>query len=189
MEEDNYLSFDNNSINNNNKIYNYLLQQLRKNKYIYSKSSEYYRILNLKFVIPCLFLSSSASILSFISSSDTINDDYKNYYSLGVGIIASISTLIQTINSNIGFSTKHEIFQKCADEYAKLIIKVKFEMLAPNENNQEFINKIEEDMNKIQQSCKYYPPQFIIDDYIKNKKIFDELDDNDNLINIIRIDQ
>ena len=62
-------------------------------------------------------------------------------------------------------------------------------MLAPNENNQEFINKIEEDMNKIQQSCKYYPPQFIIDDYIKNKKIFDELDDNDNLINIIRIDQ
>lgn len=33
MEEYNNLSYDNNSINNNNKIYHYLLQQLRKNKY------------------------------------------------------------------------------------------------------------------------------------------------------------
>ncbi len=170
-----------------NKIYHYLLDQLRKNKYIYSKSSEYYRYMNLKMVIPCLFLSSMASIISFVSSSGAISDSSKNYFALSVGIIASISTLIQSINSNVGFATKNELFEKCADEYAKLIIKVEFEMLAPNEHYQEFVNDIEEQMNKIQQSCKYFPPQFIIDQYIKNKKELDELDDDDDLTRIVTV--
>lgn len=168
-----------------NKIYHYLLDQLRKNKYIYSKSSEYYRYMNLKMVIPCLFLSSVASIISFVSSSGSIADTSKNYFALSVGIIASLSTLIQSINSNVGFATKNELFEKCADEYAKLIIKVEFEMLAPNEHYQEFVNDIEEQINKIQQSCKYFPPQFIIDQYIKNKKKLDELDDDDDLTKIV----
>jgi hypothetical protein len=168
-----------------NKIYHYLLDQLRKNKYIYSKSSEYYRYMNLKMVIPCLFLSSLASIISFVSSSGAIADSSKNYFALSVGVIASLSTLIQSINSNVGFATKNELFEKCADEYAKLIIKVEFEMLAPNEHYQQFVNDIEEQMNKIQQSCKYFPPQFIIDDYIKNKKELDELDDDDDLTRIV----
>jgi hypothetical protein len=168
-----------------NKIYHYLLDQLRKNKYIYSKSSEYYRYMNLKMVIPCLFLSSMASIISFVSSSGSIADSNKNYFALSVGIIASLSTLIQSINSNVGFATKNELFEKCADEYAKLIIKVEFEMLAPNEHYQQFVDDIEEQMNKIQQSCKYFPPQFIIDEYVKNKKKLDELDDDDDLTKIV----
>jgi hypothetical protein len=168
-----------------NKIYHYLLDQLRKNKYIYSKSSEYYRYMNLRMVIPCLLLSSLSSILSFVSTSSSISTSAKDYFALGVGVIASIATLIQSINSNVGFATKNELFEKCADEYSKLIIKVEFEMLAPNEKYQEFVNNIEDQMNKIEQSCKYFPPQFIIDQYIKNKEKIDEIDDDDDLTNIV----
>ncbi len=168
-----------------NKIYHYLLDQLRKNKYIYSKSSEYYRHMNLRMVIPCLLLSSLSSILSFVSTSSSISTSAKDYFALGVGVIASIATLIQSINSNVGFATKNELFEKCADEYSKLIIKVEFEMLAPNEKYQEFVNSIEDQMNKIEQSCKYFPPQFIIDQYIKNKEKLDEVDDDDDLTKIV----
>ena len=83
------------------------------------------------------------------------------------------------------FRSKNELFEKSASEYAKLIIKVEFEMLAPNEKYQEFVNNIEEQMNKIQQSCKYFPPQFVLDDYIKNKKKLDEEDDDVELRGII----
>jgi len=159
-----------------NKIYNYLLDQLIKNKYIYSTSSEYYRKMNLKIVIPCLLLSSTASILSFISTSSSISPSDKDYFGLSVGIIASVSTLIQSIGSTIGFSNKNDLFEKCADDYAKLIIKVEFEMLAPNEKFQEFIDFIEDEMKKIQQSCKYFPPQFIIDSYNKNKDTISDAD-------------
>jgi hypothetical protein len=166
-----------NSSDSNNKVYDYLLSQLKKHRYIYSKSSEYYRIMNLRMIIPSLMMTSFAGIVSFISTSD-ISNETKNYLNISVGIISSLSALIQSINSNIGFSSKYEIFQKCSDEYNKLITKVEFEMLAPNENYQEFINKIEEEINKIQQSCKYFPPQFIIDDYIKNRKKIDDYEDD-----------
>lgn len=172
--------------NKKNKIYHYLLEQLRKNKYIYSESSEYYRRMNLYMIIPCLFFSSISSILSFVSSSSTFTENQKTYFALSVGVIAIISTLLQSINSTIGFSVKNELFEKSADEYAKLIIKVEFEMLAPNEHYQEFINLIEEQMNKIQQSCKYFPPQFILDNYINNKKKLDEEEDETELNEIIR---
>lgn len=168
-----------------NKIYHYLLEQLKKNKYVYSKSSEYYRYMNLYMIIPCLLLGTISSILSFVSSSSTFTESNKNYSAISVGVIASISTLLQSINSTIGFSVKNELFEKSASEYAKLIIKVEFEMLAPNENYQEFVNDIEDQMNKIQQSCKYFPPQFVLDDYIKNKKKLDEEDDDVELRGII----
>jgi hypothetical protein len=169
--------------NINNKVYDYLLEQLKKNRYVTSKSSEYYRVMNLKMVIPSLVMTSIAGIISFISSSD-ISNDTKNYLSISVGIVSSLSALIQSVNTNMGFSSRCEIFQKCADEYSKLITKVEFEILAPNENYQEFINKIEDEINKIQQSCKYYPPQFIIDDYIKNKNKIKEFENDDILIKI-----
>lgn len=167
----------------NNKVYDYLLEQLKKNRYVSSKSSEYYRIMNLKMVIPSLVMTSIAGIVSFISSSDILNDT-KNYLSISVGVVSSLSALIQSVNTNMGFSTKCEIFQKCADEYTKLITKVEFEILAPNENYQDFINYIEEEINKIQQSCKYYPPQFIIDEYMKNKKKIEEYENDDVIIKI-----
>jgi len=167
-----------------NKIYYYLLGELIKNQYVYSKASEYYRIMNLKFVIPSLLLSSISSILAFVSTSSSISSNEKDIYGLTVGVIASVSSLIQSINSNLGFSARNELFEKCSDEYAKLIIKVEFEMLAPNENHQEFINSIEEQMNKIQQTCKYFPPQFITDDYLKNKDKINKYDES-NLENII----
>jgi hypothetical protein len=173
----------NNMNETKNKVYDYLLEQLKKNRYVTSKSSEYYRVMNLKMVIPSLVMTSVAGIISFISSSD-ISNDTKNYLSISVGIVSSLSALIQSVNTNMGFSTRCEIFQKCADEYTKLITKVEFELLAPNENYQEFVNNIEEEINKIQQSCKYYPPQFIIDDYIKNIKKIEEYENDDVLIKI-----
>ena len=137
--------------------------------------------MNLYLLIPSLLLGSISSILSFVSSSSSFKTSDKNYFAISVGIIATITTLLQSINSTIGFSIKNELFEKAANEYAKLIIKVEFEMLAPNEKHQEFVNFIEEQMNKIQQSCKYFPPQFILNDYLKNKEKLDKEDDDSNL--------
>lgn len=168
-----------------NRLYHYLLEQLRKNMYVYSTASEYYRRLNLKITLPCLFIGSIASILSFVSTSSIVSSTDKDIYAMSVGILASISTLVQSIGNSVGFATRNELFEKGADEYAKLIIKVEFEMLAPNEEFQEFFNNIESEINKIKQSCKYFPPQFIIDDYMKNKHKIDKFDDDSTLREIV----
>lgn len=174
---------ENENLIKRNKIYHYLLEELKKNNYVYSKSSEHYKYMNFYMLIPSLFLGSLASILSFISSSSLLTDDDKTYTALFVGAITTLSTLLQTISNTIGFALKYDLFEKAANEYSKLIIKVEFEMLAPNEEHQEFVNNIEEQMNKIQQSCKYFPPRKIIDSYSKRK--IDLNDDDDSLREII----
>lgn len=178
-------NYDKNILIHRNRLYHYLLEQLRKNMYVYSTASEYYRLLNLKITLPCLFLGSIASILSFVSTSSVVNSTDKDIYAMSVGILASISTLVQSIGNSVGFATRNELFEKGADEYAKLIIKVEFEMLAPNEDFQEFFNSIESEINKIKQSCKYFPPQFIIDDYMKNKNKINKYHDDTKLQEIV----
>ena len=40
-------------------------------------------------------------------------------------------------------------------------------------------------MNKINQTCKYFPPQFIIDDYVKHKNDIDKFENDYTLKNIL----
>lgn len=148
-------------------FYKNFVEKLEDDKNIYNLTAVFYENKSLYLTIPTITLTSLAGMGSFFSAVSFINDDTKTGFNLGVGIIGSIASLLQTFNAAFKFNTKAEMFRTAADLYDKLITQTKFEILNPNENN--FMEKLEKKMLEIQNNCKYFPPQQVVDNYYKNK--------------------
>ena len=61
------------------------------------------------------------------------------------------------------YNVKSESQGSNADEYDRLLTTLQFEMEMPNEKK--FIDEFEVKILDVQNKCKYFPPQFIIDSY------------------------
>ena len=134
---------------------------------IHSEASNYYSRLD-KFIFgPSIIITCMSGIGSFLSTSEFIDNRTQNIFGISVGIMASIAALIQSIGSSTRYSAKEESHRTAAEEYNKLSVKVKFEMEMPNE--QDFQDKLEASILDIQNKCKYFSPQFIVDKHTKPK--------------------
>ena len=89
----------------------------------------------------------------------------KNGFAVTVGVFASVSTMMQSLASALQFSASLEAHRAAAEEYNKMIIRLKFEMEMPNE--EDFTDKLETEIIDIQNKCKYFPPQHIVSQYDK----------------------
>ena len=149
-------------------FYKKLLKRLEKLRYIHNSSSEYYVKLNYRIIGPSIVITSLSGIASFLSTSELIDDTSKSAFGISVGVLAAISTLLQSISGSCGFGNKSEAHRTAAEEYNKLMVRLKFEMEMPNE--EDFTDKIESDILNIQNKCNYFPPQFIVDEWAKKRK-------------------
>lgn len=167
------------------KFYQKKIKQLRRETYIHSESAEYYSKLHLRIYGPSIVITGMSGIASFIASSNVLSKDYQTGISIGVGVFASISAMIQSIASAVDYLTKAKSHREAADEFEKLITKIEFEMEMPNE--EDFLNNLEEKILNIQTKCKYFPPKHIVTNYDKThnyeEPIFG-LSNNDIIINI-----
>lgn len=140
-----------------------LLVQLQKQKFTHNYASNYYDKLNFRLIIPSITITGLSSITSFLASSNILPSEYRNYMNLSIGIFTSFSSIMQSIVSSCGFETRKETFKKAAMEYDGLISKVLFEIENPNEEN--FIDNLEKEVEKIKKNCNYLPPTWIIKKY------------------------
>ena len=141
--------------------------RLNELKWVHARSAQYYDKMNNLFVLPTILITSISGIASFLSTSSIINEDTKTTFGISVGVMASISSLLQSMSSAYKFGTKAEMHRTAAEEYNKLIVKISFEIADPNESK--FIENLESKLLEIQSNCKYFPPQNICDKY--NKEI------------------
>lgn len=146
----------------NKEFYKKFIDKINYKKKIHIKSAKYYENKSKYFSIPTIILTSITSIGSFINSSELFNNNQKLYISLAIGIIGGCSTLLQSCNNNLKLEAKAEMFRNAADQYENLITKIQFETEFPNEKD--FISKIEKEILKIQNNCKYFPPDFILNE-------------------------
>lgn len=161
----------------NNKFYKIMIERLKRKKFTHSNASNYYNKLQKYVMYPSIGITALSSIASFVSTSEYVSSNVQNGFSLSVGILASVSTLLQSISSSCDYATKSELHANAAQEYDKLITKILFEIELPDE--EEFVKTMEDSILEIQSKCKFIPPQFIIDEYDK-KNILNE---NSLLIN------
>ena len=70
---------------------------------------------------------------------------------------------MQSIAGACQFSAKKEGHRSAAEQYNNLIVKTKFEIEMPNEEN--FADDLEKMILDIQSKCNFFPPQFIVDEY------------------------
>lgn len=150
------------------KFYDKMLSELNKKRHFHTKASEHFNKMNYYIFGPSIAITAISGIASFLSTSSLVQTEVQNGFGISVGIMASISTMLQSIGSSCRFSAKADAHRLASEEYSKLITRLKFEMERPDE--QSFLGDMEAQMLEIQNKCNYFVPQFIIDDYYKNKK-------------------
>lgn len=153
-----------------------LLYRFKKLRYINKIAGEYYSRKNKQIVIPSIIISAIASILSFLATSGGISEKEKEYLSIAVGCITILSTTLQTFSTTFGFNTRHDAFQRCADEYNKILIRLKMKKAnCVNLEISTLVPELEKQAIEITNGCKYLPPQWVYE-----KWSVDKLKDNVN---------
>lgn len=142
------------------------LEQLKRFRYIHTEAASYYDKQHLKLYAPSIIITGLSGIASFLSSSSLVNDRMQTGLSIGVGVLASVSAMIQSAASAVDYSTKAKLHREAGEEYEKLMTMVEFEMEMPNEPN--FIDNLEKLILETQNKCKYAVPKHIIDKYLKH---------------------
>lgn len=149
------------------KFYNRMLKQLRKNIYLHARAAEHFNKMHYYIFGPSILITAISGIASFLSTSSIVNSDIQNGFGISVGVLASISTMLQSVGSSCKFSAREDAHRLAAEEYSKLMTRLKFEMEKPDEES--FIGDMEAQIIDIKNKCNYFVPQFIVDNYYKKK--------------------
>lgn len=175
-----------------------LLLRLKKYRYIHSRSSEYYGKLAYKYYKITLSLTALSSILSFLSTSNFIDAEAQTAVGISVGILAAISTMLQTLANTTVNEVEIEHHKINANEFTRLIENTTFELLMPNKEC--FVDDIECKIFELLSKCKYTPPHFILKEWTNIKeKIYKDIceklkfqdmykDDDSSLFNFDRVE-
>lgn len=150
-------------------FYNKTLSRLQELSDLHTLSSQYFDKMHYYIIGPSVAITALSGIASFLSTSQFVTKDAQNAFGISVGIVASLSTVLQSISGACQFSAKKEAHRTVAEEYNKLIVALKFEIEMPNE--EDFTDNMEQQIIDIQNKCNYFIPQFIIDNYRKKKKL------------------
>ena len=132
--------------------------------------AKYYNSLDRYFLVPSILLSSFSGIASFLSSVQSF-ESYQTELSVGVGIMASCTTLLQSFSNAFGFSTKTEAHQNATEAFDQIITKIRFQRINPKQDvkDTDFITELENQIVETKQRCKYVVPEWIEEEYRDNK--------------------
>lgn len=163
-------------------FYNKILQRLQRLSHLHSRASQYYEKMNFNIFGPSITITALSGIASFLSTSQYISQEAQNGFGIGVGIVASISSVLQSLAGACQYSAKKEAHRTVAEQYNNLIISIKFEIEMPNE--EDFTDKLELQILDIQSKCNYFVPQFIIEEYDKTINQLEKKNKNNNISNM-----
>lgn len=144
------------------------LDQLEEKIWLHNQSAEHYERLNLCFLVPSVLITGVSGIASFMATSSSVPTGTQVGFSFSVGVMASMSTILQSFSGAFGFQTRAEAHRNTAEEYQKLYTKVNFELAMPNEKD--FLGSLEAKMLDIQNKCKYLPPIRIVDAFHRHRQ-------------------
>ena len=149
-----------------------ILERLRDyslfKKETHDKSNKRYSQKNLYFIIPSIFITALSGIFSFLSTTSSMNSNMSITFSILVGILASISTFMQSFSGAMDFGGKAEAHSVATEEYDLILTAIKFEITNPYDsinNPIDFYEKIKNKIMEIKQKCKYQVPHDIIVSY------------------------
>jgi len=133
-------------------------KRCKRERFVNNQSNLYYKKLNSKFVIPGIVITGLCSVASFLSTTESISDDVKTGFSIGVGVLTAFATVIQSVSTSFGFQTRSDAYQKSAEAYDRILTRIEFEIYNPNSDFNKFCNTLENDIIKIKNECKFIPP-------------------------------
>jgi len=158
-----------------NKSYKGLKNRLKKQRFTHNLAGKYYGSLYQKLTVPTIVITGVVSMGGFLASSEILSDEVKKCFTITVGILGSISTIIQSILHSCEYATKKKMFEQAADEYDKLLTKLEFFYLQSQSGTNESLNfsnelaTFEKEILTIKNKCMYLPPLSIIEKWVAHK--------------------
>ena len=145
------------------------LSKLRRYRWLYRRSSEYYdKVNDIYCYYPILIISALVAIGSFVTANIiNKNNHAAEAITYVVGILGILSGIIQKYQTKQDYPTKKIKFETGAGEIDILVTRVSGEIRFPNENPHEFVVEIENEMIKIKNDLTYQIPLHIIAEYNK----------------------
>lgn len=138
-------------------------KRLEDNFNMHVSATTYYKKMHILITIPSITITAFSSIAAFLSTSSLISTDLQNGFSLSVGIITAVATMLQTFSSAFKYPARIESHSVAAQQYANLKTKVQFEEEIPDENFHDFTANLEKNIIDIQNKCNFFIPEFIRD--------------------------
>ncbi len=132
-----------------------LKKKVEKLERDYKFSARKYGYYNRLISMPSIVITSLSSVFSFMSSSEYVSNDTKDYFIITVAILTTIASMLQTINTSCEFNVKKMKFTEASQDFNHLVDKIFFETEHPNEKD--FIDNIEKEIEKVKNQCKFLP--------------------------------
>jgi len=153
------------------EIYEMLEHYCEIKKQTHWMSAKHYEGMERIFIIPSILISTASGIASFVASTELPGDNGQIWLSLSVGVMASISTLLQSFSNAYGYQAKSECHQNAAESYDQIITSLRFEKINPQDgcNSAEFIKSIQTQISETKQRCKYIVPEWIDKQFENNE--------------------
>lgn len=133
----------------------HLQKKIQKLEEDYKYSARRYGYYSRMISIPSIAITSLSSVFSFMSSSEFVSRETKDYCVITVAFLTTLATMLQTINTSCEFNVKKLKFTEATQEFNRVSDRVFFESQNPNEEN--FIDVIEKEIEKVKNQCKFIP--------------------------------
>jgi hypothetical protein len=138
-----------------------LLKKLRRYRWLYFHSSDYYERIDDNFIYyPTIIFSMIISALALVTASSDVSEE--NYLSYTVAVLGIIIAGLREIQTKKQFSTKKIKFESAGVECHILVAKVNHEIEFPDENPYKFVSDIENQMIKIITDLYFKPPNHLV---------------------------
>ena len=129
---------------------------IEEERFAYTQASQYYQRLSYMLRIPSILCVLITSVLSLMSTSVLVNPDEVLYFQLVIGICGCISSILQSLQSSLSWSSRSMAFRSAAMQYDHMLIRFQFEHQLPNEPK--FLVKMETRMLEIRSQCHFMLP-------------------------------
>ncbi len=156
------------------KLYTHFYEHCYDYRNLHGLAGAYYNNMSKKFTAPTLVLSAFSSIASFVASSEIIKSEWKVALTLSVGIMTTLTAMIQAFSSAYQFDLKSSSHFKASDNYDQLITEIDFEKSYPSDTD--FFQNLEKKVLEVKSNCQFIIPNYIKSQYYRSKEKANERD-------------
>ena len=142
------------------------MRKIRKQRQLHRLSAQYYERLNAVITIPAIAVSAAATVYSFAYPSEAPSEQVFTNKTIA-GCLSAVNTILFSVSGFLKLESKSESHFIAAEEYDNLLTMINFELKFPNEHIHDFASKVEKKILEIKKSCRYFPPNHIIEKYCR----------------------
>ena len=122
-------------------------------RWLHARSHQKFSKVNTYFTIPVIIMSTLTGTANF--AQDRVPEDYRGYYSMGVGFVNILAGIITTIQQFLKISELNEAHRVSAIHWDKFYRKIKIELSKPIDERQniiEFLKICTEDFDRLMET-------------------------------------